>query len=298
MVFGVCGKLGGGKSLFCVRVMLDALRRGDFVTSNIKLKEDYLKKHHINASNYTFLPDFTTLDPWTLRAGDFRGSRGKKRSLIVVDEAGEWLDSYSDARHSGQLKDIASWLRQSDKLGQDVYFIVQFENLLHNRLRSVVHYWVVCQDFAKWNLPLIPLKIPILSRFCVASFFDGRKRECIQRIFTLKSPLIYDAYDTSAFFGNSAVRFDSSNTLELTGENYYTDSISERAFFNLLIGVLLLFTTLAILSGSFLVSSLGNKCDLWSARPEFLQKSVEGAADCGPRDAGARSDWGIFSKIQ
>ena len=67
------------------------------------------------------------MDPWTLRGGSLRGSGGNCRSMIVIDEAGEWLDSYSDARHKGQLSDVASWLRQSDKLGQDVYFIVQFE---------------------------------------------------------------------------------------------------------------------------------------------------------------------------
>lgn len=298
MVYGVTGRLGGGKSLFCVRVMLDALRRGDFVTSNIKLKDDYLRKHHINATNYTFLPDFSSVDPWTLRAGDFRGSGGKTRSLIVIDEAGEWLDSYSDARHSGQLRDIASWLRQSDKLGQDVYFIVQFENLLHNRLRSIVHMWVVCQDFAKWNFPLIPIKIPILSRFCVASFYDGRKRECMQRIFTLKSPLLYGAYDTSAFFGNSSSRFDSANTLGLTGSNFYSSEVSEGEFYRILSFVVFLLTIVAIVSGSFLVRSIFDKCELRNARPEILEKSVEGVADCGPRDAGARNDWGIFSKFQ
>lgn len=234
MVFGVCGKLGGGKSLFCVRVMLDALRRGDFVTSNIRLKDDYLRSNFINASNYTFIDDFSNIDPWTLRGGSFRGSGGKQRSLIVIDEAGEWLDSYRDARHGGQLTDVASWLRQSDKLGQDVYFIVQFENLLHNRLRSIVHYWVVCQDFAKWNLPLIPLKIPILSRFCVASFYDGRKRECINRIWTLKGKWLYDAYDTAAFFGDSSSRYSSSTTLATTGENYYNATIPFSTFDKLL----------------------------------------------------------------
>lgn len=220
MVYGVTGRLGGGKSLTCVRIMLDALSRGNYVTSNIRLKDDYLRKNHINASNYTFLDDFSSVDPWTLRAGDFRGSGGKVRSLIVIDEAGEWLDSYNDARHKGQLSDIASWLRQSDKLGQDVYFIVQFENLLHNRLRSIVHFWVVCQDFAKWNLPLIPLKIPFLSRFCVASFFDGKKRDCVNRLWTFKGRWLYDAYDTSAFFGNSSARFSTSSTLATTGENF------------------------------------------------------------------------------
>ena len=232
MVFGVAGNLGGGKSLTCVRIMLESLRRGDYVTSNIKMKDDYLQRWQINASNYTFLPDFAKVDPWTLRSGSLRGSGGKKRSLIVVDEAGEWLDSYSDARHRGQLADIASWLRQSDKLGQDVYFIVQFENLLHNRLRSIVHFWIICQDFAKWHLPGFPLlKIPILSRFCVASFYNGRSKECVKRLWTLKSPLIYGAYETAAFFGNSFSSSENAEILETTGQDFSVREIEKKSIY-------------------------------------------------------------------
>ncbi len=231
MVYAVTGKLGGGKSLTCVHLMLNALRAGHYVTSNIKLKDEYLKKWSINASRYTFIEDFATVDPWTLRGGDLRGSGGNCRSMIVIDEAGEWLDSYSDARHKGQLSDVASWLRQSDKLGQDVYFIVQFENLLHNRLRSIVHFWIICKDLQKIRLPFIPFSLPILRHFVCASYFDGRSKEMSNRLWILKSPLLYDAYDTSAFFGNSYLNSATSSTLELTGQNFRNDFIPLRIVF-------------------------------------------------------------------
>lgn len=221
MVYGVCGRLGGGKSFTSVYLMLQALKRGWFVTSNIKLKEDYLKRNNINASRYTYLDDFSGVDPWTFQKGDLRGSGGTVRSMIVIDEAGEWLDSYGDARHKGQLSDIASWLRQSDKLGQDVYFIVQFENLLHNRLRSIVHKWLICKDLSKFKIPVIGLRLPWGMRdFIVCTEFDGRSREYVGRLWLPKSRHIFDAYDTAAFFGLSWASSSGAKTIEANGEDY------------------------------------------------------------------------------
>lgn len=248
MVFGVCGKLGGGKSLTCVFLMLRALERGHFVTSNIKLLDSYLENHAIDASNYTFIDDFSTIDPWTLRAGDFRGSGGKKRSMIVIDEAGEWLDSYSDARHKGQLSDVASWLRQSDKLGQDVYFIVQFENLLHNRLRSIVHRWIICQDFAKWRLPFVPFKIPLLSNFVCSSFYDSRSKDVSNRLWIWKGNWLFKAYETSAFFGDSYLSSKTAKTLDLTGKSYRNDNINARNALVFIFFLLIIQISLIILS--------------------------------------------------
>lgn len=221
MVFGVVGKLGGGKSFSCVYLMLQALRRGWFVTSNILLKEDYLRDHSINATRYTYIDDFSKVNPWELRHGDLRGSGGKTRNMIVVDEAGEWLDSYSDARHGGQLTDICSWLRQSDKLGQDVYFIVQFENLLHTRLRSIVHKWLVCCDMSKMRLPYLGLRLPYpWSHFICVTEYDGRSKERSGRLWLPKTSEIFGAYNTAEFFGLSWASSSDAKTMETTGADF------------------------------------------------------------------------------
>lgn len=223
MVFGVVGKLGGGKSFSCVKMMIEQLRRGNGVVSNIKLKDDYLRSRLIDASKYRYLDDFGGVDPWTLPHGDLRGSGGHYRVIIVIDEAGEWLDSYSDARHKGtQLADVASWLRQSDKLGQDVYFIVQFESLLHTRLRSIVHRWLYCFDMAKFRFPYIGVGLPPgLRQFIVVSEYDGLSKERICMHWLAKNKEVYDAYDTAAFFGSSFASSSSAKTLDFTGSNYH-----------------------------------------------------------------------------
>ena len=222
MVYGVVGKLGGGKSFSCVKMMIEKLRGGFGVVSNIRLKEDYLKSRGIDASKYRFLDDFGGVDPWTLPHGDLRGSGGRYRVIIVIDEAGEWLDSYSDAKKKGtQLADVASWLRQSDKLGQDVYFIVQFESLLHTRLRSIVHRWLYCFDMAKFRFPVIGVGLPPgLRQFIVVSEYDGLSKDKIAMHWLAKSKEIFEAYDTAAFFGSSFASSSSAKALDFTGSDY------------------------------------------------------------------------------
>lgn len=248
MVYGVVGKLGGGKSFSCVWIMLEKLKAGQGVVSNIRLKDEYLQKHSINASRYLFIDDFGKVDPWTLPKGDLRGSGGSFRVMICIDEAGEWLDSYSDARTKGtQLSDIASWLRQSDKLGQDVYFIVQFETLLHARLRSIVARWLVCLDFDKFRFPFIGLPPPrVLRQFIVCSEYDGRSRDFLSRHWIPKNKTIFEAYDTAAFFGQSFARSSSADTLNYTGQNYVAQF--ELPVVPLILFVMLCYLICAVLS--------------------------------------------------
>lgn len=238
MVYGVVGKLGGGKSFSCVRMMLENLRLGMGVVSNIRLKEDYLLSRGINASKYRYLEDFGGVNPWTLPHGDLRGSGGRYRVIIVIDEAGEWLDSYSDARHKGtQLSDVASWLRQSDKLGQDVYFIVQFESLLHTRLRSIVHRWLYCFDLAKFRLPIVGVGLPPgLRQFIVVSEYDGLSRERITMHWLPKSREVFEAYDTAAFFGGSFAASSSAQSLDFNGSDY--SRVGAVPWFAILVGIM------------------------------------------------------------
>lgn len=220
MVYGVYGALGGGKSYSMVSHALEQLRMGNAVVTNIKLRDEYLGANCIDASKYLFIEDFGTIDPWTLPEGDRRGSGGKFRVNIIIDEAGEWLDSYMDKKNDFLTK-VASWLRQSDKKGQDVFFIVQFETLLQARLRNVVARWLRCYDVSKFKLPGIGLRLPpVLRNFIVVSEFDGMAKEVIGRRWLPKSKSIYNAYDTAAFYGFSFQSSASSNRLGFNGKDY------------------------------------------------------------------------------
>lgn len=250
MVYGVYGALGGGKTFAMVAHALSQLRLGNAVVTNIRLLDDYLISHRVDASKYLYLDDFGSVDPWTLPEGSPRGSGGSYRVNIIIDEAGEWLDSYMD-RKSDFLTRVSSWLRQSDKKGQDVFFIVQFETLLQARLRNVVSRWLRCYDVSKFKLPGLGMRLPPgLRNFIVVSEFDGMSKEVIGRRWFPKSKEIFTAYNTAAFHGFSFQSSASAKRLSFNGQNYAQTARPYPVRELFLVHLVTLF--LAFLCGAFL----------------------------------------------
>jgi len=208
MIYGVTGKLGGGKSLSCVRWMLEQLRCGMPVVSNIALIREpscrYTGLSAVEFDTLFHLVDFDgeEADPWKLPTGDFRG-HGDLRALIVVDEAGEWFSGMSRKAEA----EWASWLRQSDKRGQDVALIVQDASILARSGRCLVHRWMSCTDYGKAKIPLLGgMALPPFIRNAISvKTYDSGGRNVIGTDRFMKSPEIWNCYDTAAMFGESAI---------------------------------------------------------------------------------------------
>lgn len=166
-VYGIYGHLGGGKSLTAVEIMLFFLQKGFTVTSNIQLLN--LEEKH-KKGKYTFVEDFQTVNVWDLPCGAPRGSPSKFRSAIVIDEVAEFFDQYSSS--SPVLKSFLSWLRHSSKRGQFVFLIVQRPEFIAKSLRLLVHKWIQCDDLEQYRLPMIRMKIPLMSPFVRRIMFD------------------------------------------------------------------------------------------------------------------------------
>lgn len=130
-VYGIYGHLGGGKTLTAAELSVEFLRLGWSVSSNIRLYNISDLK-----GKYTFIDDFSTVDPWDLPCGASRGSRDSFRSVIVIDEVAEFFDQYSSS--SPLLKRFLSWLRHSSKRGQFVFLIVQQPEFVAKSLRLLV----------------------------------------------------------------------------------------------------------------------------------------------------------------
>lgn len=169
MVWGIVGSLGGGKTLTAVRVAVEALERGFFVVSNITLNIDYVCKVYGERCRKLYLHvDLTKDDPFEFPSGDPRGSGGKRRVLVVLDECAEFFDQYSSQKES--TKRFWSWLRHSSKRSQDVFFIVQRQEYLTKSLRSLIIRWVWCDDLAVWKF--FHFKLPFMGGFIMQNVFD------------------------------------------------------------------------------------------------------------------------------
>lgn len=164
-VCGIYGHLGGGKTLTAVEIMVDFLRRGFPVVSNVSLRgvENLRGK-------YQFIEDFSTVDFWSLPCGAPRGTSSPLRSAIAIDEAAEMLDQYSS--NSPFTKSFLSWLRHSSKRGQFVFLIIQRPEFLVKSARLLVNRWILCDDLAQWRMPFLRIHVPFMSGFVRRLAFD------------------------------------------------------------------------------------------------------------------------------
>ena len=118
MITIISGRLGCGKSYLAVRMMQEHLHKGGIVATNIRLKNmsDRLLGRVIHIDG--------NCRPTDLPSGDRRG-HGKRRVMIVIDEALSWFGILNDPKSDPRKAVWADWLRHSDKLGQDIFLISQ-----------------------------------------------------------------------------------------------------------------------------------------------------------------------------
>lgn len=145
-------------------------------------------------------------DPKTIPTGDKRG-HGKRRTYVILDEALNWFQSEGKTKDERKVQ-WGEWLRQSDKLGQDVFFIAQ------NFERSAK--WI--RELAQTSIEIVPLGnvkflwlfplgtlVPYLKGVYARVSRDVRSGEVFQIRFFHRSKYVWDMYDTAETFGFTAV---------------------------------------------------------------------------------------------
>lgn len=152
-VYSVEGKLGTGKTLFCVWRAQEALYQGRRVASNVDL--DCVKLTPFRRSTYIRIPDKpTSADLFAIGHGNPDSYDEERNGVLLLDELGTWLNS-----RSFQDKDraqVLDWLIHARKLGWDVYLIVQDQNMIDKQVReSLIELQVRCMRGDKVRLPVV-----------------------------------------------------------------------------------------------------------------------------------------------
>lgn len=175
LVWGVIGNLGGGKSLSAVAVAVHSIRCGYMVVSNITIDIDKIvTDYNIPWARGLYQKislDDPTFDPFKLPCGDPRGSGGKKRVLVILDECAEWFDQYTSAK-DGRVQRLLSWLRHSSKRSQDVILVVQRQEYLNKSVRILVARWIWVDDLAVYRMPYLKIRFPFMSGYVMQNVFD------------------------------------------------------------------------------------------------------------------------------
>lgn len=224
-VWGITGNLGGGKTLTAVCLAVNAIKQGYFVCSNVLLNIKELSRLYgdwVSRLYLHFAFDDESFDPAKLPCGSPRGTKNPKRVLVILDEAAEWVDQYTTAQNP-KIRAFWSWLRHTSKQNQDVIIIVQRLDYLNKVIRLLISKWVIVDDFATWRMPLLKIRVPFMSGYCMQRVFD-RNKKLVQGPCVVKKSFWGQFYDTSQCL-NSAV-FKSRN--EFAGIE--TDNTLFRAF--------------------------------------------------------------------
>lgn len=204
MVTVVSGKLGSGKSFDVVRIIVDHLAAGGCVRTNISL--DFRKIGRAvgrRLSPFQIGPLSATDDPTTIPTGDRRG-HGTRRTMVVLDEALNWFQSEAASSKDEKKKAWGEWLRQSDKLGQDVWFICQNFDRAGKWIRELaqVSREVIALKSVRF-LAFVPMwwLFPPMRRAYMVAKRDVRSGQSIGFEFHRYSSRVWNLYDTSETFG-------------------------------------------------------------------------------------------------
>lgn len=205
-VYSVEGKLGTGKTKFCVWRAQQALLEGRKVASNVDLKTEVLTPHR--RSTYVRLPDKpTSADFQAMGHGNPDSYDEERNGVLILDELGSWLNS-----RSFQDKDrlhVIDWLIHARKHGWDVYLIVQDAQMIDKQVReALIEYQCKCMRMDKVKIPFIGAilslfhkRLGYLPRFHnVAARVGGGTAPIVAERWMFRGTDLHAAYDTRQVF--------------------------------------------------------------------------------------------------
>lgn len=205
-VYSVEGKLGTGKTKFCVWRAQDAFEDGRVVASNVDLKP-WLLAPRVKA-RYIRLPDKPTADDFdAMGHGNPDSYDEDKNGVLILDELGTWLNSrsFQDKTRVG----LIDWFIHARKKGWDVYLIVQDAGMIDKQIReALIEYECKCMRMDKVRIPIIGTllaqfnkKWGYLPKFhMVAARVGQGAQKVVAERWAFRGLDLHKAYDTRQVF--------------------------------------------------------------------------------------------------
>lgn len=204
MIYVVSGKLGSGKSYHCCRMAIDHLLKGGVVATNMAIDLDAVQSiYHRRLLPWQLVKVDAASDPRKIPRGDFRGS-GRRRVMVILDEALNWFASSAGAKDE-RKSTWGEWLRQSDKLGQDTYFIAQNFERSAKWIRELAQVALRVINFGNFHV----LRMPVGKWLHLGRIYAVAKYEIstvtLLNIWTYWiEPRVWRCYKTAELFGFEA----------------------------------------------------------------------------------------------
>lgn len=200
-VYIVTGKLGSGKTLVSVSRMIDALKAGRRVATNIDVDLSQCIELDQKTQLLTRLPDKPSAENLDLlgegQTGDYDES---KFGLLVLDELGAWLNSrtWSDKTRMAFI----NWCIHARHLRWAVIFIVQDAKMIDAQVRDALgEHLVVCKRTDRIPIPLLGKVTPKVHVGNVYYGMTASKEKRIER-WVYRGKHLYSAYRTDQIFSS------------------------------------------------------------------------------------------------
>lgn len=151
-IFAVEGKLGTGKTKFCVWRAQTGLREGLRIASNVDLDLGKLVPE-LQGAYYSRIPDKPTAeDLVAIGHGNPSSYDEEKNGLLILDELGSWLNTRT-FQDKARMP-VIDWLIHARKHGWHVFFICQDASMIDAQVRNaLIEYSCRCRRLDKVKIP-------------------------------------------------------------------------------------------------------------------------------------------------
>lgn len=203
-VYSVEGKLGTGKTKFCVMMAQQALLAGRRVASNVDLKCELLAPYK-RRPVYCRIPDKpSAADLAAIGHGNPDSYDEDRNGVLILDELGTWLNArtFQDKERAP----VIDWLIHARKHGWDVFLIVQDAGMIDKQVReALIEYQCRCMNLSKIRIPIIgkllPGRLGYLPRVHTVTARTGYGANAIvAERWMFRGEELHTAYDTRQVF--------------------------------------------------------------------------------------------------
>jgi hypothetical protein len=214
------GRLGGGKTYSAAVRMVDHIRRGGIVCTNVELVWDEVKQYvaerfGLIAQDSQFIP--LADDQIGLFHRHTPSGTSELPVLVVVDEAHLTFNSRDFAQTDKLYRETLTFLTQSRKVNTDIIFIAQSVLNMDKQFMRLVQFIWRFRDLAKWKIPGLGIAYPFKQILAVQFDYDGKT--IMQRSFVKKDPRIFRLYNTNSLI-REFPRLEAVNKVTLAKVNH------------------------------------------------------------------------------
>jgi hypothetical protein len=193
------GRLGGGKTYSATVRIVDHVRRGGLIATNIELVWDAIKQYSAERFGVIVEDDqYIALDEEHIGMFHRHTPSGTVELpvLVVLDEAHLTFNARDYAKTDKLYRETLTFLTQSRKVNTDVIFIAQSVLNMDKQFMRLVQYIWRFRDLSKWKIPGLGLRYPFNQILAVQFDYDGYT--ILQRSFVNKDKRVFALFKTNA----------------------------------------------------------------------------------------------------